>query len=379
MEIDITNVINISVSEAGPGAGRYNTSNLAIFSDEEYEESFGSSGYKLYVSPKGVGEDFGTDSKTYKMALAVFSQTPNILANSGYLVVIPFLDGYETVESLDEAIARTQDLVQYFGIMATGILTEEAMLAAAAAVQALNKIVFFVSDDPLDVEVAGMLDKLRSGGFTKSRGLYYGLDESNAALYMMAAYAGRGLSTNFAGSNTTQNMHLKTLNTIQPDDTLNQTLLTKAKAAGVDVYASIQGVSKTLCSGKNNFFDRVYNLGWFVGDLQIAGFNVLATVGTKISQTENGVDSLKSAYRRICEQGITNQYLAPGAWNSPETFGDQEEFLENITQRGYYIYSLPVALQSQADREDRKAPLVQIAVKEAGAIDSSTVIININA
>lgn len=378
-QIEISNVINISVSEAGPGAGQYNTSNLALFTDDEPGLSFGSDSYKLYVSPAGVAEDFGSNSDTYKMALAVFSQQPNILANGGYLVVIPFLDGYETVETLDDAINRTKDLVQYFGIMATGILTEAAMLDAAAVVQTLNKVAFFVSQDPLDVEVSGMLDLLRQGGLTKSRGLYYGEGIEADALAFMAAYAGRGLSVNFSGSNTTQNMHLKTLSTILPDDTLDQTLLTKAKAAGVDVYASIQGVPKTLCSGKNKFFDQVYNLGWFVGALQIASFNVLAQVGTKIAQTEQGVGSLKSAQRQVCEQGVTNQYIASGSWNSPETFGDQEEFLENIAQRGYYIYSLPVALQSQADREDRKAPLIQIAIKEAGAIDSASIIINVNA
>ncbi len=91
------------------------------------------------------------------------------------------------------------------------------------------------------------------------------------------------------------------------------------------------------------------------------------------------MDGLKGAYRAVCEQAVTNQYSAPGKWNSSTTFGNQGDFLQNIAQRGYYIYSVPIALQSQADREDRVAPLVQIALKEAGAIQESTVIVNINA
>ena len=87
--LSIENVINVSISTVGQGAGAYNTSNLAIISHEGYESSFGTDGYKIYLEPSDVGTDFGTDSITYKEALAVFSQQPNILAGGGYLVVIP--------------------------------------------------------------------------------------------------------------------------------------------------------------------------------------------------------------------------------------------------------------------------------------------------
>jgi hypothetical protein len=113
--------------------------------------------------------------------------------------------------------------------------------------------------------------------------------------------------------------------------------------------------------------------------LEVAGFNYLAQTSTKIPQTEAGMDGLKNAYRKICEQGVTNAYLSPGAWNSPITFGNQQDLLDNIQSYGFYIYSLPIALQAQVDREARQAPLIQIAAKEAGAIHSSTVVININA
>jgi hypothetical protein len=174
-------------------------------------------------------------------------------------------------------------------------------------------------------------------------------------------------------------MHLKDLVGILPDPTITQTLLTKAQDVGADCYVSIQGVPKTFTSGGNKFFDDVYNLLWFVGSLKIAGFNVLATTSTKIAQTENGVSSLKSAYRRICEAAVTNEFVAAGRWTSANTFGVQEDFFDNITQRGYYIYSQPVALQLPSDRAERNAPLIQMAIKYAGAIHSSSVIVNINA
>lgn len=483
MQLELSNVVNISVSETPSGLSAFNTSNLALFSDEAYAETFGDDGYKIYLEPGEVANDFGTDSKTYQMALAIFSQQPNILAGDGYLVVIPLIiekqhiafsanpaagafelnfggdvtaainwddtleeiqekvrtltgleyatvegdinqaDGLDITfggyvgdaalmtitnntlatggsapvtptvtqvtagETMAAAITRTKDLVQYFGLLLTNILAESPMLAAAAVVQTLNKIAGWGSYDSADVEVGGRLDKLRTGNSHKNRGLYYGGSESGLTtaeklvelLIENAAYFGRGLSTNFDGSNTTQTMNLKDLTGVQPDATMTQTLYNKCEAAGVDVYVSYQGVAKVASFGANWFFDRVYNLGWFVGALQVAGFNYLAQSSTKVPQIENGMDGLKGAYRNVCEQAKTNLYCAPGKWNSATTFGNQADFLENITQRGYYIYSVPISQQSQAAREARQAPIVQIALKEAGAIHSSTVIVNVNA
>lgn len=379
-QLQLSNIINISVSEAQAGIGSYNTSNLAIFTDELPNSGFPGVGYKQYIEPTEVGVDFGTSSITYQMALAIFSQQPNILTGSGQLVVIQL----EPSETLAAAITRTKDLVQYFGVLST--LTADAqgetdVLAAAAVLQALIKIGFFVTYTEAEIQSGGIIDLLRTGNYSHSRGLYYG-DSSDSglnALLMSAAYAGRALSVNFSGSNTTSTMNLKDLATIQPDPSMTQTIFNEAREAGADIYASIQGVPKVICNGANSFFDQVYNLLWFVGALQVAGFNFLAQASTKIPQTEAGMDGLKGAYRAVCEQAVTNQYSAPGSWTSPTVFGIPGDLIANIAQRGYYIYSQPVAQQSQASREAREAPLIQIALKEAGAIHESSVIVNINA
>lgn len=483
-QLAISNIINVSVSQANLGANSYNTSNLGLFTDEIPANTFGTLGYNFYVEPTSVATDFGTSSKTYQMALAIFSQQPNILAGQGQLVVIllgvatqefsfsgvaasgTFIVNYnghataainwndtatmiqnkiqaiaglgqvlvtgsissETLmikmagvygaapsaftitsntlqtsvpasitvtvtaptagESLGAAITRTSSLVQYFGIIVDepcAQIGQTDLLAAAAIIQPLNKIGFFVSYTEADIEAGGMIDLLRTGGFTQSRGLYYG-DSSvvngyagmNAVLYA-SAYASTGLSVIFSGSNTTITMNLKSLSTIQPDPSMTQTIYNEAKAAGADIYASIQGVAKVICFGANRFYDQVYNQQWFVGAIQIAGFNYLAESATKIPQTESGMDGLKGAYRVVCGQGVTNQYLAPGVWTSPTTFGNQADLIANVAQVGYYIFSLPIAQQSQTDRADRQAPLVQIAIKEAGAIQQSSIIIFVNA
>lgn len=370
-ELPISEVINVSVATTQTGLGEFNTSNLALFSREA---SSLSGPYKIYLEPTEVADDFGTSSKTYAMALAIFSQQPNILLNGGYLVVIPFSSASETIAA---AIARTEDAVQYFGIIQAEISSSADMLAAAAVVQALNKMILFVSNSSAAVAPGGMLDLLRSNSYTQSRGLYYGGSLADA-LEMMASYAGAGFSVVFEGSNTTLTMNLKTLVGVEADSSLNTTIATQCDTAGVDVYASIQGVAKVLCSGENSFFDQVYNLGWFIGAIQVASFNYLAQTSTKIPQTESGMDGLKGALRQVCEQAVTNQYLAPGSWNNPTTFGNQAQFYQNVLQRGYYIYSAPVSQQSAVTRAARTAPLVQMAIKEAGAIQSASIVIFVN-
>lgn len=304
------------------------------------------------------------------------------LLTSGPVAITITITQPTSNETIGAAITRTASLVQYFGIMVNEILAsigQTDLLAAAAIVQALNKIAFFVSNLSADIASGGMLDLLRTGSFTQSRGLYYGDSTTLNCLDMIAAYVGRALSTDFNGSNTTSTMHLKVLSGIQPDPTMTQTLLNLAIAAGADTYVSLQGVSAIYCSGANSFYDQVYNLQWLIGALQVAGFNYLAQAATKIPQTEAGMDGLKGAYRAVMEQGVTNQYLAPGSWTSPTTFGNQVQLIANVAQRGYYIYSSPISQQLQAARAARQAPLIQIAAKQAGAIQSSNVIVTVNA
>jgi hypothetical protein len=75
------------------------------------------------------------------------------------------------------------------------------------------------------------------------------------------------------------------------------------------------------------------------------------------------------------KQGTTNGLIAPGVWNS-DGFGQLREgdYLED----GYYIYSQPIVDQDQSEREQRKAPPIQAAVKLAGAIHSVDVAVDVN-
>lgn len=486
--LPVNNIINVSITNTPSGLPERNVNNVAIFTNDA-PSNFDT--YREYISAAQVAEDYGTSSKTAKMANAIFSQTPNIRTGNGSLIIIPmiaavsatrgdfatanisanlaaillvsagdlrivvngvnydltnlnftncltFTDiaaviqskivdatvtpvvnglriyskkvgsastvglaavpggtgvalngaGYFNAaggtastganalgETILQAIARTQGAVGYVGMMTTLDIQDALFAATATGVQAMDKMFFHHFASTQDIAGAATVNK--TAGNTKSRPLLYtnGLDEANL---MKAAYVGRAFSVNFNGSFTSQTMNLKQLATITPDLGINQTLYGQANTAGIDLYVSYDGVPSVFSTGGNDFFDNPYSDLALKFALETAGFNFLRQTNTKVPQTEQGMNGLKNAYAQVCERFIRNGCIAPGSWTSSETFGDPETFKNNILTRGYYVYSLPVIFQTAAEREIRKAPLVQIAIKRAGAIHTSDVIVLVN-
>ena len=278
------------------------------------------------------------------------------------------------VETIRDCILRTYQLVYYFGILLDVIPTDAELPALAGLIQSIDKMLFYAESD--SAKVAGIMTTLKNSGFTQTRGLLR-TESDSTALIFAAAYAARGLSTDFNGAGTVSTMHLKDLAGFDADPGLTETIVTGCQNAGVDVYADF-GVPKVFTSGANKYFDEVYIGLAFKLAIRVAGFDFLATTSTKIPQTEIGMNGLKAAYRQVVKQFVNNGAFAPGAWNG-STFGDPADFIRNIADNGYYIFSSPIAAQSQTVRASRAAPLVQIAAKSAGAIHSSNVFLFIEA
>jgi hypothetical protein len=279
-------------------------------------------------------------------------------------------------ETLLQAIARTKGAVSYAAVISNLNLEDAVIEATSDGIQAMDMLYFQHVASTNDI--AGIGTTIQQSGNKKTRIILYtpGLAQANL---MVAAYAGRALSVNFTGSFTSQTMNLKQLATITPDLGISQTLYEQAKIAGVDLYVSYDGVPSVLSTGGNDFFDNPYSDLALKFALETAGFNFLRQTNTKVPQTEQGMNGLKNAYAQICERFIRNGCVAAGAWTSSETFGNPEIFRNNILTRGYYVYSLPIVQQDATEREQRKAPLVQIAIKRAGAIQTSDVIVIVNA
>lgn len=375
--LDLSNVINISIIGTPTNLGLPNINTAALISQDEPIDWDEDEAFRIYTNATDVATDFGSDSNAAAIAAAFFAQQPNVLLTNGYLTIIPRLT-VPSLESIEDCIIRTNNLVYYFGVLVDELIDGTTFGTLTTYIQTLDKLFLYASSIAADYAPGGMLDLLRTAGKTHSRGLYYNDAVAIDTQAYAAAYCGRGLSTPFDGSNTTQTMHLKVLATINPDPTIDQTQLTAAVTAGVDTYINIAGVPSLFTSGANQFFDEIYNELAFKFALQTAGFNYIRSTSTKIPQTEQGMEGLKNIYRKICDQFVNNGFMGPGAWTSSLVFGNQESLIRSVANIGYYVYSKPVSQQSQADREARIAPLVQIAVKAQGAIQKSNVIVNVN-
>ena len=383
--IPVSNVVNVSLLAPGPGLSLPNMSALAIVTQAAKPGSWtGSQTYAIYRDPTAVADDWGTSSDMAAMATAVFSQSPNLLTGGGYLVIIPRLQT-PSLETVQACLVRMANQVFFEGFLVDSEYGSDTatFLTLSSYVQGTSMLFFYCSSDIAALQPGSYLDQVRTAGNTRTRCLYYGGTLTNGQTQIFAAaYAGRGMSINFSGARTVLSMNLQTLQTIDVDLTLTTTTYLQALAAGIDIYISYSGVPSVVSSGANLFYDQVYCRTWLQFQLQVNGFNYLksaAAVPGKIPQTEEGMAGLRTAYTAAFLQGVTNGYMAPGTWTLPFTFGDPADYAANITAYGYYIVSLPIATQSVTDRNDRKAPLVQAAVKEAGAIQSSSVIVYVNA
>ena len=379
MEFGLDIVVNVSTATAPKGANFANPNTVMILTTDEAVSS--EKPYLEFTSLKDVVTEYGSDSQTVKMATNIFGQSPNILSANGILYTGKI--DTDSSETISDAITRLSGLVYFDGILIadTSALEDDELVTAATTVQAKQNSILILSDSrPTSLEANGLFDKISKQSLFRTKMIYYGLgaDRKTADL-VGAAYAGRAFTTNFNGSNTCITMDLKDLAGVSPDTTLTSAQLTSCKNLGVDCYPSICGIGKVRSNKSSQYFDQVYNSIWFSNAIQVAYFNALAKVTTKVAQTETGITFIKESTNVICKQAVTNGYLAPGTWNGSDTFGDPEDFKRNILDFGYYQYTQPIAQQSQTERETRIAPLLQIAGKEAGAIHGGTVTINFEA
>lgn len=382
--VDISNIVNISVASSSRALGEYNVNNLmyltvaAPINVTPWTES-----YRVYKDAVSVGVDFGTDSNVYKNAVAIFAQKPNILAGGGSLIIAPMtsttVEDVTTYETISAAMTRLSQEVYWGGLICDKPAADAEISAAALLNEGFDSIYFVAASNVSSLTEGNLLYSLSGLGYKKTKLLLYTMDGTNGALKFACAYASRGMSVNFNAQNSTITMNLKDLAGLEADTNITETVYSSCSSLGVDIYTAFGGLAKVVSNGKDLYFDDIYNRIWFVVTMKVNMFNALATTATKIPQTEQGMDKMKARARQVCQKGIYNGFIAAGTWNGTDTFGDQEDFYRNIEDYGYFVYSAPISSQSQTERQNRVAPVIQVACKQAGAIHKVDLIINFEA
>lgn len=307
-------------------------------------------------------------SGTFVGDLLTFSSgTGGTLTQGAASVVLP-------IETKVESLAALKALVNFKGGCFTDLVLDAEVPDIASWSVANQAIIYnvFKGDTYLDVTPSNPVWAVKLAGQTNFRMLY-----SKAGNRLLAAsYMARTHTVNFNAENSAITMNLKTL--AVPAESYTQTEIDDAKRVGLDLYTTIKDITVVLTSPANDFVDNVYNLIAYIDAVQTEMFNLLKSTGTKIAQTTPGVNKLVAQGEKTTRRFVRAGVFAPGTWSSPDSFGDIDTFNRNIEQFGFYWLAGLLKDQPQVDRQQRKSPVLQAAVKNAGAIHSVDIIINFN-
>lgn len=375
--LPVSNVVNVDVIMSPTAATGRNFGSLLILGTSTIIPV--SERIRLYTGSEEIGADFGEDSPEYAAALVYFSQSPQptqVYVGRWAKTLATAESG--SVETLAQAITAVLQFTNWYGL---GIADDEDLTAAeitatAAAIQAssLSRVFAVTSDDSGIIDSASTTDiasTLKAAGYGRTFVQY-----STKSKYAALSAFGRAFTVNFTGNNTTITLKFKT----EPGVTYET--LTSAQAAAVDAknanvyvyYANDTAILQQGVMSNGDFFDERHGLDWLQNYVQTNLFNALYTSTTKIPQTEAGVTRLLSNVEQSLDQAVSNGLVAPGVWNG----GDIGQITAGDTlTKGYYVYAQPLSSQAQADREARKAPLIQAAIKLAGAVHYADVQINV--
>lgn len=324
-------------------------------------DTTGATSLITFVTDPGTGTYVGT-------ILALASGTGATTVQGAAATVL-------SAETKEDALNALLAEVNFKGAMFIDQPTdgERATLAAWSQSNSVLQYDVFTGTNYLDVDPANAVWLIKLSGQTNYRCLYSPANNRKLA----ASYMARVHTVLFSAENSALTMHLKELS--QPAEEISETDLASAKTVGLDVYTTIKQTPVVLTSGANDFVDNRYNLIAFIDAVQTDMFNVLKATGTKVPQTREGVNRLVDQGEKTSRQYVRAGVFAPGTWNSPDYFGDLNTFNRSIEQNGFYWLAGSLADQSAADRAARKSPVLQAAVKNAGAIHSADVIIYFNA
>lgn len=336
---------------------------------------------RLYTSAADIGTDFGLESAEYQAAAVWFAQSPQPQQLYIGRWAKTLATGEEgKVETLAEAVNAALEYASWYGLAvatdAEDVLSDEDILAVAAAVEsAAQSRVFAVTTgneavlDP--TSTTDIAARLKAAGYARTFVQY----STHSRFAAISAFA-RAFTVNFNGSNTTLTLKFKT----EPGVTwetlsASQAAALESKRANVFVlYANDSAILQQGVMANGDFFDERHGLDWLQNYVQTNLYNLLYTSTSKIPQTEAGITRLMGNVEASMDQAVTNGLVAPGVWNGGAI--GQLSAGDTLT-KGYYVYAQPLASQSQADREARKAPVMQVACKLAGAVHYADVQINV--
>lgn len=376
MPLNVNQIVNVQLNNTPTGISKGDFGKLALLTqDPGTAFPDGDNGHYVEISQISEANAYwGSGSVVIEALKVFFAQSPRPKS-----VVIGSWDPDGTLE---DALNSFNDAYPNWYVVRplppTAQLTADELTALAGAVAAYDKKrMSYTTLNAADIENSDTNKiKILAGKGYDNMWLQY--DKNNQKYADISAMA-RALSVNFSGNRTTITMKFKQEPGITPNNTLTLTEANKCKALGINwytYYSTFAMLAEGTVLGTSNpprFWDEVHGLDWFCNAVQTYVFNALATSPTKVPQTNKGHERLTGAAAVACQQAVDNGLVAPGIWYGDEfgtlSYGDRLE-------TGFYIYIPDVDDQPLEEREKREAVVMQIAIKLAGAIHSSDILIN---
>lgn len=278
--------------------------------------------------------------------------------------------GESAVEAMTACREKNQEW--YVGY-ACGVIKDEIIELAKYMDSATPSSIYAYTthdEDVLNNVEGNVVETLKKEGIHRTIGQYSTVDD---AIIAIIGYA-MGANTQTAGSAYTlkfkQEVGVKTEN-------LTGTQVTLLKNNNCNVYinrGSVYNLFEDGVMADGTPFDEVLNLDILKNNIQSAVINALQT-SSKIPQTDPGMDNLLNHITAPLEKARNIGFIAPGIWNTASILSVQTG---DTLPRGYVILADSIDEQSQADREERKAPPIYILVKLAGAIECVNIKIYVN-
>lgn len=212
-----------------------------------------------------------------------------------------------------------------------------------------------------------------AAGYERTFGQYSTTDP-----YAVTSMYGRLLTVDFTAANSTLDLMWKREPGVTPETNLNTTSANALDAKRYSYYTgyALSGTNTAIITNGTMFgpayIDEIFNLDALANRIQVDLFNRQYEETTKIPQTDAGMNSLVTTCQGSCDAFVNNGFLAPGVWDG-DSFGALQT--GQVLSKGYYVFAPKMATQSASDRAARKSTTIQIAGKEAGAIN--TVKVNI--
>lgn len=279
-------------------------------------------------------------------------------------------------ESLASAITALLDYNTWYMVCVAPDASDDSIVEAAGLIEAASpsRMIGFTTQNSTEIDSTAsstLGSRLKGLGYNRTI-LVYSSDSPVAA----ASVFGRMATINFEGSNTTLTLKFKQLPGVTAEN-LRSSQAEALKSHNVNAFCAYQNDTSILQEGITSggwFIDETHGLDWLQNRVETDLWNLLYT-SKKVGQDESGATAIVSCVNKSLEQGVTNGLIAPGVWNG-DAFGALES--GDTLSTGYYVYIQPFDEQSQSDREARKAPPIQIAVKLKGAVHFINVTITVN-